>query len=91
MNIQNIETKKQRRERLSKIRQPIPTWTRPGEVIGGGFIVIERTAETKRLRPAAWPFEVDSYAAALASVDRLKAIHPDREFCIFGDVEKARV
>ncbi len=91
MNVHSPETRDQRRERLSKLRRPIPNYDRPGEVIGGGFIVIERTAETNRLRPAAWPFELDSYAAALKSVDRLKAIHPDREFCIFGDVEKARV
>lgn len=90
MNIHTSETKAQRRERLSKFRTPVPNFDRPGEVIGGGLIVIERTDESKRLRPAAWPFEVDSYAAALKSVDRLKAIHPDRDFRIFGDVEKAK-
>ena len=91
MNVQITEIQPERRERLSKYRQPIPKGIRPGEVIGGGFIVIERTAQAKRLRPGAWPFECASYADALKSVARLKAIHPDREFCIFADVEKAKV
>ena len=91
MNVPTIESPESRRERLSKLRRPSPKAPRANEVLGGGFIVIERTTYSRRLRPAAWPHECASYAEALKAVERLKGLHPDREFCIFADVEKAKI
>lgn len=88
MNAPQTVTKAQRkarREYLSKFRRPIPNFERHNEVIGGGFIVIERTDETKRLRPAAWPYECGSIEHAIESRNRLAEKYPDREFRIFSE------
>jgi hypothetical protein len=82
------EQKKQRRERLSKFRTEVPHHDRTGEVIGGGFIVIERTDIKQRLRPAAWPYECATMEQAIESRDRLLERHPDRAFFIFADAER---
>lgn len=66
---------------LSDLRQE-----RPGELIGGGFIVIRRGNRTGRLRVPEWPFEHPTLEAAMAECDRLSEAHPGEVFEVYRRV-----
>jgi hypothetical protein len=68
------------------IRYKAPTDIRRGEVIEGGFVIIERTRKKRRLRAASWPVEVGSMKEAVAAVERLRKKCPEKTFCIFHQV-----
>lgn len=68
-----------------------PDWRnpRPNETIGGGWFVFRRGDSTKRVKPAAWPFEHPSINAARAEALRLAADHPGQQFdllCVLESV-----
>jgi hypothetical protein len=68
------------------IRHRAPTEIRRGEVIEGGFVIIERTRKKRLLRAASWPVEVGSMRDAIAAVERLRKKCPEKTFCIFHQV-----
>lgn len=68
------------------IRFKAPHAPRRGEVIEGGFVIIERTRKKRLLRAASWPVEVGSMKEAVAAVDRLRAKCPEKTFCIFHQI-----
>lgn len=57
-----------------------PKLPRPGEVIGAGYFVFRRGDGTKRIRPAVWPFEHPSRAAAILEAEKLAAAMPGYQF-----------
>lgn len=57
---------------------------RAGEVIGGGFVVMRRSRQTKRVRPAMTPFEYDNLAHAETQAAKLAADQPWYTFQVFG-------
>lgn len=54
-------------------RKRNPMKSRPGEVIGGGFIVLRRGDDTGRIRPSFMTFEHPSRESAEAEAVRLAA------------------
>ena len=66
-----------------------PDWRnpRPNETIGGGWFVFRRGDSTKRVKPAAWPFEHPSINAARAEALRLAADMPGQQFDILCVLE----
>ncbi len=59
---------------------------RPGEVIGGGFIVLRRGDRTKRFRTPLWPFEHGSLEAAQAEAAKLALANPGYRFDVLSVV-----
>jgi len=68
------------------IRHRAPTEIRRGEVVEGGFVIIERTRKKRLLRAASWPVEVGSMSEAVKAVERLRRKCPEKTFCIFHQV-----
>lgn len=60
-----------------------PARNRPGELIGGGFLVLRRGKRSGRVRPSFMAFEHASWAAAVIEADRLAAAHPGERFQVF--------
>ncbi|PZQ99909.1 MAG: hypothetical protein DI533_04565 [Cereibacter sphaeroides] len=63
-----------------------PARNRPGELVGGGFIVMRRGIGTGRVRPGTWTFEHPTYASAAIEADRLAKLHPGQRFQIFAAI-----
>lgn len=66
-----------------------PKKPRPGEVIGGGYIVARRGGGTNRVRAADWPFEFDNLPDAEAEAAKLAARFPGRVFTVWAQVSGA--
>lgn len=59
---------------------------RPGEQIGGGYIVVRRGRHSHRLRLPEFPFEHPSCEAALTECARLSRAHPNQHFEVWARV-----
>lgn len=55
---------------------------RPGEQIGGGFIVVKRGRGSGRVRMSQWPFEHPSMELAQSEAKRMSAKWPGRTFIV---------
>ena len=66
-----------------KQRPGPPPAERPGETIGGGFIVIRLGRRTGRLRPAPWAFEHATLSSAMAEAAKLRAAYPGERFQVW--------
>jgi len=60
--------------------------SRPGESIGGGFIVVRRGNGSGRLRMNEWPFEHGTYEDAEAEARRLSEQYPGKAFAVLQQV-----
>lgn len=63
-----------------------PMKPRPGEVIGGGWIVLRRGDDTGRIRPSFMTFEHPTRESAEAEAARLAASRPGYRFDVLGVV-----
>lgn len=61
-----------------------PAQSRPGEQIGGGYIVLRRGKRTGRIRPSFWAFEHPTSDAAVAEMIRLAIKHPGEHFEVWS-------
>lgn len=64
---------------------------RPGETIGGGYIVARRGDGTGRVRASQFPFEHDTLEAAQAEAAKLAQQFPGEVFTVWGQVSGAFV
>lgn len=63
---------------------------RPGEVIGGGFAVFRAGRRSGRIRPAEFPFEYATCAAAEAAAQKLSLQNPGQRFEVWGVIIRLR-
>ena len=63
-----------------------PMKPRPGEVIGGGWIVLRRGDDTGRIRPSFMTFEHPTRESAETEAARLAASRPGYRFDVLGVV-----
>lgn len=64
--------------------------TAKGEKIGGGFIILRRSASSGRvtIAPTTTPFEHPTLSAAINEATRLAKIGPGKKFCVFGQMSE---
>jgi len=68
--------------------RPAPKEPRPGEVVGGGFIVNRLGDHTGRIRGSEWPFEHPNAESAKAEAERLAALFPGQRYAVLKVVER---
>lgn len=61
-----------------------PQLPRPNETIGGGWFVFRRGGDTKRIRPALWPFEYATEQEAQAQATLLAIREKGEQFIVVG-------
>lgn len=59
---------------------------RENEKIGGGYFVFRRGGNTRRIRPAYWPFEHATEEAAMRAAMILAEANPGQLFEVFGSL-----
>ncbi len=80
------EKEGQRMKVRPAFNRPAPKRPRPGEVVGGGFIVARLGGKTGRIRASQWPFEHPSRESAEAEAQKLAAQMPKERFVVLAVV-----
>lgn len=87
MSVKAISEKEgQRMKKRPAFNRPAPKKPRPGEVVGGGFIVARLGGKTGRIRASAWPYEHGTRESAEAEAQKLAREMPGERFVVMAKI-----